>query len=67
MFSIYNSVSNLGLLNLGSVAVILAIDQLILRPSLGLTYYGILKLVQYTKNIDSLLLGYPFIVDLCAN
>lgn len=31
MFNIYNSVSNLGVLNIGSVAIVLLIDQILAR------------------------------------
>lgn len=65
MFSLYNSVSNLGLLNLGSVAAIVAIDQIVLRPTITLTYFAFLKMIQHIKGIDSLLLQYSFIVNLC--
>lgn len=67
MFSLYNSVSNLGLLNLGSVAATVAIDQIVLRPIIFLTYFTIVKMIQHIKGVDSLLLQYSFIVNLCEN
>lgn len=50
MFSIYNSLSNLGALNLGSVASIIALDQLAIRPALGLGLFIALKLVLHFRN-----------------
>jgi hypothetical protein len=35
MFSIYNSVSNLGALNIGSALIVILIDQLAIRPFLA--------------------------------
>lgn len=45
MFSIYNSISNLGALNLGSVVSVALIDQLALRPFLGLVLLITAKII----------------------
>jgi hypothetical protein len=47
MFAIYNSISNLGALNLGSVVCILVIDQLAIRPAFGLILFGVFKVLIY--------------------
>jgi hypothetical protein len=47
MFTIYNSISNLGALNLGSVVCVLVIDQLAIRPAFGLILLGIFKALIY--------------------
>ena len=35
MMTVYNSISNLGALNIGSVASVIALDQFLVRPAFG--------------------------------
>jgi hypothetical protein len=47
MMTIYNSISNLGALNIGSVASVIALDQLLVRPTLGAILMLVAKIVLY--------------------
>lgn len=53
MFTIYNSISNLGALNLGSVACVTALDQLLLRPCLGSILLIAAKIAQWVTTRSS--------------
>ena len=45
MFTIYNSISNLGGLNIGSVIIVIIIDQLLIRPALAAVLFLAAKLI----------------------
>lgn len=47
MFTIYNSISNLGALNIGSVAIVIVLDQLLVRPVAGLLLVAIARYYMY--------------------
>jgi hypothetical protein len=47
MFTIYNSISNLGALNLGSVVIVVVIDQLGIRPIFGLLLLAAQKIINH--------------------
>lgn len=48
MMTIYNSVSNLGALNIGSVASVVAIDQILIRPAVGGIILLAAKIILYS-------------------
>lgn len=57
MMSIYNSISNLGALNIGSVVCVILIDQLAIRPACGGVLLGIFNIIiwrnaQSAENAD---------------
>jgi hypothetical protein len=47
MFTIYNSISNLGALNLGSVVIVVVIDQLGIRPIFALLLLAAQKIINH--------------------
>lgn len=56
MFTIYNSISNLGGLNISSVIIVVIIDQLAIRPVLSASLLLAAKLILYRmedRNISS--------------
>lgn len=53
MFSIYNSVSNLGALNIGSVLIVILIDQLAIRPALASGIVFFVKIIIHQFENDS--------------
>ena len=46
VFTLTNSISNSGQLNISSLAIIVAIDQLAVRCSVGLLAFAVLKLLE---------------------
>ena len=52
MMTIYNSISNLGALNTGSVASVIALDQLVVRPVLGAILMLVAKIVLYRIGLE---------------
>ena len=52
MMTIYNSISNLGALNIGSVASVIALDQLVVRPVLGAILILVAKIVLYRIGLE---------------
>jgi nitrate reductase NapE component len=52
MFSIYNSVSNLGALNIGSVLIVILIDQLAVRPILAVGLVLSAKFILYQFQVS---------------
>jgi len=52
MMTIYNSISNLGALNIGSVASVIALDQLVVRPVLGAILMLVAKIMLYRIGLE---------------
>lgn len=52
MMTIYNSISNLGALNIGSVASVIALDQLVVRPVLGAILMLVAKIMLYMIGLE---------------
>ena len=52
MMTIYNSVSNLGALNIGSVASVIALDQVLIRPAVGGIIMLAAKIILYRLALE---------------
>jgi hypothetical protein len=63
IFTLTNSISNSGQLNITSLLVILAIDQLAIRTASGLLAFAILKMLHRNEVID--FTNNPFVNALC--
>lgn len=59
-----NSTSNSGELNIQSLFIILTMDQLLMRPSLGLSVFATLKVLEVYKKID--LQANLLVLELCS-